>query len=182
MGSPTDPSLPRSQQHQTNKSWLEFLGVSQRSLGGVLVPQSCPTLCDSMDCDPPGSSVHGVFESSIPCVAISLSRGSSWPGDLTHVSWIGRRILHCEARSREALLQLKKKKKKEVPPSSKFPGGSDSKETAYDVGDLGSVPGSVVAKCSFLGNPKDRWAWGTTVQQVSEESILSQNTQTQLSD
>ena len=26
-----------------------------------LVSQSCPTLCDSMDCSPPGSSVHGNF-------------------------------------------------------------------------------------------------------------------------
>ena len=25
----------------------------------VLVAQSCPTLCDPMDCSPPGSSVHG---------------------------------------------------------------------------------------------------------------------------
>ena len=23
--------------------------------------QSCPTLCDPMDCSPPGSSVHGIF-------------------------------------------------------------------------------------------------------------------------
>ena len=27
----------------------------------VLVTQSCPTLCDSMDCSPPGSSVQGIF-------------------------------------------------------------------------------------------------------------------------
>ena len=27
----------------------------------VLVPQSCLTLCDPMDCSPPGSSVHGDF-------------------------------------------------------------------------------------------------------------------------
>ena len=27
----------------------------------VLVVQSCPTLCDPMDCSPPGSSVHEVF-------------------------------------------------------------------------------------------------------------------------
>ena len=26
----------------------------------MLVAQSCPTLCDPMDCSPPGSSVHGV--------------------------------------------------------------------------------------------------------------------------
>ena len=26
----------------------------------VLVAQSCPTLCDPVDCSPPGSSVHGI--------------------------------------------------------------------------------------------------------------------------
>ena len=25
------------------------------------VAQSCPTLCDPMDCSPPGSSIHGIF-------------------------------------------------------------------------------------------------------------------------
>ena len=25
-------------------------------------PQSCPTLCDSVDCSPPGSSVHGILQ------------------------------------------------------------------------------------------------------------------------
>ena len=28
---------------------------------GGLVTKSCPTLCDHMDCSPPGSSVHGIF-------------------------------------------------------------------------------------------------------------------------
>ena len=28
----------------------------------VLVAQSCPTLCDPMDCGPPGSSVHGILQ------------------------------------------------------------------------------------------------------------------------
>ena len=27
----------------------------------MLVAQSCPTLCNSMDCSPPGFSVHGIF-------------------------------------------------------------------------------------------------------------------------
>ena len=31
----------------------------------VLVVQSCPTLCDPMDCSPPGSSVHGTFQARI---------------------------------------------------------------------------------------------------------------------
>ena len=29
------------------------------------VAQSCPTLCDSMDCSPPGSSVHGILQARI---------------------------------------------------------------------------------------------------------------------
>ena len=28
----------------------------------VLVTQSCPTLCNPMDCSPPGSSVHGILQ------------------------------------------------------------------------------------------------------------------------
>ena len=28
------------------------------------VAQSCPTLCDPMDCSPPGSSVHGIFQAN----------------------------------------------------------------------------------------------------------------------
>ena len=43
-----------------------------------LVAQSCPTLCCPMDCSPPGSSVHGIFQARIlKQVAISYSRGSS---------------------------------------------------------------------------------------------------------
>ena len=51
---------------------------------GSCVPKSRPTLCDPMDCSPPGSSVQGLG----------------------------------------------------------FPGGSDGKESACNVGDLGSIPGS----------------------------------------
>ena len=42
--------------------------------------QSCPTLCEPMDCSPPGSSVHGIFQARIlEWVSISFSRGSSQP-------------------------------------------------------------------------------------------------------
>ena len=38
------------------------------------VAQSCPTLCNPMDCSPPGSSVHGISQAGIPeWAAISLS-------------------------------------------------------------------------------------------------------------
>ena len=46
----------------------------------VLVAQSCPTLCDPMDCDPPGSSVHGILQARIlEWVAVLFSRESSRP-------------------------------------------------------------------------------------------------------
>ena len=44
------------------------------------VIQSCPILCDPMDCSPPGSSIHGISQARIlEWVAISFSRGSSSP-------------------------------------------------------------------------------------------------------
>ena len=53
----------------------------------MLVSQSCLTLCDPMDCSPPGSSVHEIFQTRIlEWVAISFSRGSSQPRDRTRVS------------------------------------------------------------------------------------------------
>ena len=46
-------------------------------------------LCDPMDCSPSGFSVHGVFQARIQeWIAIPSSRGSSWPGDWTHVSCV----------------------------------------------------------------------------------------------
>ena len=41
----------------------------------VLVAQSCPTLCDPMDCSLPRSSVHGIFQARIlEWVAIAFSK------------------------------------------------------------------------------------------------------------
>ena len=51
--------------------------------------QLCPTLCNPMDYSLPGSSVCGIFQARIlEWVAISFSRGSSWPKDQTHVSYV----------------------------------------------------------------------------------------------
>ena len=53
------------------------------------VAQSWPTLCDPVDCSPPGFSIHGIFQAWVlEWVAISFSRGSSWPRDWTRVSCI----------------------------------------------------------------------------------------------
>ena len=49
--------------------------------------QSCPTLCNPMDCNPPGFSVHGISQARIlEWVAISYARESSQPRDQTCVS------------------------------------------------------------------------------------------------
>ena len=46
-----------------------------------IVVQLCMTLCDPMDCNPPGSSVHGILQVRIlEWIAISFSRGSSHSG------------------------------------------------------------------------------------------------------
>ena len=43
--------------------------------------------CDPMDCSSPASSVHGIFQARmLEKVAISYSRGSSWPRDRTCIS------------------------------------------------------------------------------------------------
>ena len=59
---------------------------------------SCQILCESMDCNPPGSSVHGILQARIlEWIAMPSSRGSSWPRDGTwvpYVSSIGRQILY----------------------------------------------------------------------------------------
>ena len=55
--------------------------------GVYSVAQSYLTLCDLMDCSPPGSSVHWIFQARIlEWVAVPSSRGSSQPRDPTHVS------------------------------------------------------------------------------------------------
>ena len=65
--------------------------------------QLCPTLCDLVNCSPPGSSVHGILQERIlEWVSISFSRGSSWPGNWTQVSCITGRFFTVQA-TREVL-------------------------------------------------------------------------------
>ena len=55
--------------------------------------QSCPTLCNPMDCSPPGFSARGISQARIlGWVAISFSRGSSPSKDQTCISCIDRQI------------------------------------------------------------------------------------------
>ena len=62
----------------------------------ILIVQSCLTLCDPVDCSPPGSSVHGILQARIlEWVAMPSSRGPSQPRDRTWVSCIAGRFFYC---------------------------------------------------------------------------------------
>ena len=80
-----------------------------------LVTQLCPTLCDPMDCSPPGSSVHGILQARIlEWVAIPLSRGSSSPRDQTQVSCVScieGRFFTTELLGKQQSIKQEKKKK-----------------------------------------------------------------------
>ena len=84
------------------------------------VTQLYLTLCDPMDCSPPGSSVHGILKARIlERVAISFSRGSSQPRDQTQVFRIAGRHFNLWA-TREAQLELKHIEKSYSPWNSIF--------------------------------------------------------------
>ena len=76
------------------KSWTWLSSwTTAMSMWKALVSQLCPTLCDPMDCSPPGSSVHGILQARIlEWVAISFSRGSSQPRDWTQLSHTAGRL------------------------------------------------------------------------------------------
>ena len=102
------------------------------------VTQSCPTLCDPMDCSPPGSSFHGIFQARVlEWGAISFSRGSSRPRDRTRVSWIPGRCFNLWA-TRETSFKRRHVIKFHLyifkmgqPKETGFPRWLSDKESAY---------------------------------------------------
>ena len=59
--------------------------ISFRIFHSLLCIQSCPTLCDPIDCSLPGSSVHGILQARIrKWIDMPSSRRSFQPRDWTH--------------------------------------------------------------------------------------------------
>ena len=59
-----------------------------------LVTQLCMSLCDPMDCNPQAPLFMGILQTRIlEWVALLSSKGSSWPRDQTHISY----LLHWQA-------------------------------------------------------------------------------------
>ena len=63
--------------------------VKSHVVGVTQLPNYVWLFCDPMDCNLPGSSVHGILQARIlEWVAMSFSRGSSQPRDWIHVFYI----------------------------------------------------------------------------------------------
>ena len=111
-------SPPRSSQPQSNKCVCVCMCVCVCVCVCVCmcsVAQSCLTLRDAMDCNPPGSSVYGILQArKLEWVAIPFSRGSSLPRDWSWVSCTAGRFFTVWA-IREAYNCLPVHKRREEP-------------------------------------------------------------------
>ena len=91
------PATTSRTNHQNHPPWLNTYYTAENNQSFLCVrlcAHTCVqfmylTLCDPIDCSPPGSSIHGIFQAKILAwVVISYFRGSSQPRDRTHVSCV----------------------------------------------------------------------------------------------
>ena len=118
-----------------------------------------------MDCSLPGSSVHGIFQAIVlKWIAISFSRGSSWPRDRTQVSrivdrrftvWATREVMQCRRPWFNSQVEKFPWRRDRLPTPVflGFPGGSDSKQSSCSAGDLDLIPGLGRSTGGRHGNP-----------------------------
>ena len=105
------------------------------------VTQSCLTLSDPMDCSPPGSSVHGIFQARVlewGAIAFSNSQFST----LSRLPWW----------LRQQRIHLQSKRSRFDPWMGRSPGERNGKPLQY----------------SCLENSMDRGAWQVTVHGVAK--------------
>ena len=62
---PTRPCRPWDSPGKNTGVGCHFLLQCTKVKSESEFTQSCPTLCDPMDCSPPGSSVHGIFQARV---------------------------------------------------------------------------------------------------------------------
>ena len=100
------------------------------------------TLCNAMDSSLPGSSVHGVLQARIlEWVAMPSSRGYTHTHTHTHTH------IHICLYTYTSVIRIY------IYIYIDFPSGSDGKESAYNAGDLGSIPGLGRSLGKGHGNP-----------------------------
>ena len=87
------PSLPMLAFWSSELQTLHLSSLSSHAAAAAESLHSCPTLCDTMDCSPPGSSVCGILPARmLEWITMTSSRGSSQLRDQTHVC-----LLHWQA-------------------------------------------------------------------------------------
>ena len=145
----------------------------------VLVIQSCLTFCDPMDCSPPGSSVCGILQARVlEWVAIPFSRDLPDPGiEPRSVFWLLFGVLLAWLKWNPYDSWFIFLNYIQYLVITGFPGGSDGKESACSIEDLGSIPGSSRSpgegngyslQYFCLENSTDRKAWWSTVHGVTK--------------
>ena len=83
---------------QTEKAKVKCHGLQMSSQYRCVQSLSRVQLCNPMDCNSSGSSVHRTFQAKVlDRVAISYSKRSSWSRDWTRFSYIGRNFVKCVA-------------------------------------------------------------------------------------
>ena len=92
LGTEEPSGLTSMGSHRVGHDWSDLAAAAVHLVKESEVAQLCPTLCNPMDCNLPGSPVHGIFQARVlEWVAISFSRRSSQPRDQTQVSSIAGR-------------------------------------------------------------------------------------------
>ena len=136
------------------------------------VAQLCPTLSDPMDCSLPGSSVHAVFQARIlEWVAISFYRGFSGPKDQTRVSHTASRLFTiCKSKTKLTVIRMAIIKKWRG-----FSSSSAGKESTYNAGDPGLIPGSRRSTGDRIGYPL-QYSWASLVAQLVKNSLAMRDT------
>ena len=148
--------------------------------------QLCPTLCNLIDCSPPGFSVHGILQARVlEWFAIPFSRGSSRPGNQTCVSCISCLSPVLPGKPMEdyslnvvllALGQVKAQKfncwmREDGERSWKEPVRSIKKEHRYACGGLWNVPGGASTSIPHIWLTVTQTLWRVSVCRVPSPHI-----------
>ena len=151
-------------------------------------PPSCTHAqsCDPMDCCPPGSSVHGLFQARIlEWVAISFSLENTFNLDSLKLILDSFESQYFKGSLVEEVIMEKKKSRilgvwQVLSRFLGFAGGSVVKNLPVNARDLGSIPGSGRSsgegngnphQYPCLGNPTDRADWWATVHESQKSQI-----------
>ena len=134
------------------------------------VAQSCPTLCDPMDCNLPGSSIHRIFQAiALEWIAISFASGSSRPRDRTQVSRIVDRRFTVWA-TREQWVAI---------PFSSFSQPRDQTQVSHIVGSFFTIWATREAQLlTWLHQNDQNEHWASQQQEIHTALILFPTLQT----